>query len=365
MNPEPAAQQGLGTILLVDDEPHILTALKRILRRDPYRVLTAGNAQEAMGLLETEPVNVLVLDYWMPEVDGLMIAREAKDRFPGAIRIMLTGCIEMEVLQDAVRRGEIYRYLVKPWDEEELSRAIMSALELSRSMSETAGKIMAGGAPGRMEKARRELAGRVYPRAGTAPEWAANMLALAHAVDARDPGTLGHSSRVAVMSMWLAPTAGLDPQNAGDLELGALLHDVGKVSVPDAILFKPGSLAQEEYFSIQQHPALGEKMLAEHGAPEAVQKIARHHHENYDGSGYPDGLSGERIPLTARIVRLADSFDAMFHRRPYRNGLALDQISREIKKFSGRQFDPALADMFLAVVEDKKEEILAALGQAP
>ncbi len=356
---EPAIQQDLGTILLVDDEPHILNALKRILRREPYRVLTAGSAREAMGVLETEPVNVLVLDYWMPEVDGLKVAREAKDRFPGAIRIMLTGCIEMQVLQDAVRRGEIFRYLVKPWDEEELSRAILGALELSRSMSETAGKIIVHGAELSVS-ARREQA--LGPRGGRAPEWAANMLALAHAVDARDPGTLGHSSRVAAMSMWLAERAGLDPLKKADLELGSLLHDVGKVSVPDAILFKPARLAQEEYFSIQQHPALGERMLAEHGAPQSVQEIARHHHENYDGSGYPDGLHGEAIPLSARIVRLADSFDAMFHRRPYRDGLALEEINREIEKFSGRQFDPGLARHFLAMVQEKKMEIVAAQG---
>src|SRR3990172_13253360 len=105
--------QGLGTILLVDDEPHILKALQRILRRDPYRVLTAGSAGEALAILEKEPVNVLVLDYWMPDVDGLKVARTAKELYPGTIRIMLTGCIEIEVLQDAVRRGEIYRYLVK------------------------------------------------------------------------------------------------------------------------------------------------------------------------------------------------------------------------------------------------------------
>jgi len=158
---------------------------------------------------------------------------------------------------------------------------------------------------------------------------------------------MGHSSRVALLSVRIGEALGLAPASLDELKIGALMHDVGKVAVPDSILFKPGKLSSREMSAIQGHTVHGYRMLKDIGVSETVSEIARHHHENYDGSGYPARLQHEQIPLAARIVRVADSFDAMSHRRPYRDAIPAPAILEEFGSLGGTQFDPAIARVFI------------------
>jgi len=322
------------TLLIVDDEKHILRSLSRLLRKRDYKVLTASSASEALDLLEREPVQVAVLDYWMPGMDGVSLARRLSDEYPEVVKIMLTGCIQLEVVKEAVKRGEILRYLVKPWDELELISAIEKAFQAFESGES-------------LEQSDIERAAGM----GAVPHWARKMLPLARTVEVRDPYILGHSHRVARLSARMGAKLDMSDSELNELKLGALLHDIGKLSVPDAVLFKPDRLDEEETRAMRMHPTAGREMLQGAGAPLGVMDIVALHHENWDGSGYPNGIGGKDLPISARIIRLADAFDAMKSKRPYRDGLPMDIIRREVEKNSGTQFDPALAPLFLELLE--------------
>ncbi len=357
-----SADPGLSSsVLVVDDERPILYALKRMLMSENIRVISAQSAREALSLLETETVDAAILDYWMPEKDGLWLARMIKSMYPSVVRVMLTGCIELDVVQDALKRGEIYRYLVKPWDQKELIRTINQAVELSRNGSESDKKCDSsmGDYPITLfesmsrEDKRRGLGG------GPVNDRLLQMFSLVKAVEMRDPYTLGHSSRVATLARWTSQKLDMREKDRYDLELAALLHDVGKLSVPDAVLFKPSRLAGDDMASILQHPVNGEHMLKVHGAAREVLEIVRGHHEDFDGKGYPDRLAGKNIPLGARIVRITDTFDAMYHKRPYRESKDIADIIKEINKCKNRQFDPDLAELFISLVENNQKELKA------
>jgi len=336
-----------ASVLLVDDEPHILKSLGRMFRGGPYNVLTAGSGMEALEVLENNHVDVMVIDYWMPEMDGLVLSRAVSIKRPDIVKVMLTGCMEIEVVKDAVRRGDVYRYLVKPWEEGELKKVVEKAYDLSRDDTWDREK--------EVEKAIADYYKCVDLE--SVPDWAPKMLSMARAVEARDPYTLGHSARVAKVAGWLGEALGYNDTDLRDLKLGALLHDIGKLSVPDSVLFKPARLSKEEFEEIMGHPASGDGMICESGANDVICQIVKHHHENYDGSGYPEGLAGDEIPLSARVVRLADAFDAMYSKRPYRDKMTIMYIRDELDKGAGAEFDPELAPVFRDMVMDRIEEI--------
>lgn len=348
-----------GVILLVDDEVHILKALNRVLRRSPWRVVNAMGAREALSILGREKIDVVVMDYYMPEINGLRLARMVRERHPGVIRIMLTGCIEFDVVDEAAQRGEIFRYLVKPWEEEELLRTMALAVKIGKELPGlVADAVVTGGAGAYFSPVTGSNLQAICPQClKSMPAWAEKLMELARTVETRDPYTLGHSSRVARLAVWMGEKLGLGPEEMQDLELGSLLHDIGKISIPDSILFKPAALPPEDRKVIEQHPVTGEEMLIKQQSPLTIRAIVRHHHENFEGSGYPDRLSGEAIPFLARIVRLADTFDAMYHRRPYRDGMALQKIKNEIQAHSGRNFAPELTPLFLDLLTEHSAEL--------
>jgi putative nucleotidyltransferase with HDIG domain len=285
---------------------------------------------------------VVVLDYWMPDIDGLKLAKILKSKFPGVTRIMLTGCVEPKVINEAVKRGEIYRYLIKPWDSDEILETIEAGADITRNYN-LDGQDQTESDSARYEKSESARSG-----------WAQNIMDLVPAVEARDPYTLGHSSRVTELSTGMGNKLGLNDLDMDDLEMGALLHDVGKLSIPDFILFKPSRLEVEEMTAIQEHSSIGGKILADQLAPQKVCSIVRHHHENFDGTGYPDGQKGDKTPIGARIIRLADSFDAMHHKRKYRDALPMDVIISELENGKGTQFDPELVPLFLNMLNNRE-----------
>jgi putative nucleotidyltransferase with HDIG domain len=181
-----------------------------------------------------------------------------------------------------------------------------------------------------------------------------NLAQLSAAIEARDPYARGHASRVTVFSQAMAKTIGLDKERLSVLRLGALLHDVGKLAVPPAVLLKPGPLTEIEFVQVRRHPAAGVRMLRSLDAPREILPSVLHHHERWDGAGYPRGRAGERIPLEARILTVADSFDAMTSTRPYRPPRQVPDALEELHRCAGSQFDPELVGVF-AVAWDEGE----------
>ena len=369
------------TILFVDDEVNILKALKRLTRHEPWTVLCAARGSEALETLERSPAQVVVPDQRMPEMSGVDMLQAVRDRYPDIVRMMLTGYTEMNVAVDAINRGEIYRLITKPWNDEELKATIRQAFdhydlkrEIKRLNQVTREQNF------KLQDMNRNLEAKVRERTKQLAEkhqelrraYVQTIRALAEAVDAKDAYTRGHSERVGVYASKLAREMNFPKEFIERVYIAGLLHDVGKIGVRDAVITKPDRLTPAEYEEIKRHPEIGARILEPVTFLSDVASCVRHHHEWYDGSehGYPKRLRGDDIPLPSRIILVADTVEAMTSDRPYRRGLSLDNVISELRRFSGSQFDPAVVKPCLRLLEregdsfikkDQKFEIYAFL----
>ena len=349
------------TILFVDDEVNILKALKRLTRHETWNVLCASRGREALEMMERQPAQVVVSDQRMPEMSGVDMLQAVRDRWPDVVRMMLTGYTEMNVAVDAINRGEIYRLITKPWNDEELKATIRQAFdhydlkrEIKRLNQITREQNF------KLQDMNRNLEAKVRERTKQLAEkhqelrraYVQTIRALAEAVDAKDAYTRGHSERVGVYASKIAREMGFQKDFIERVYIAGLLHDVGKIGVRDSVITKPDRLTPEEYDEIKQHPAIGAKILEPVDFLSDVTPCVRHHHEWYDGSdrGYPDRLRGDSIPLPSRIILVADTVEAMTSDRPYRKALPLDVVYTELTKYSGSQFDPVCVDAFLRLL---------------
>jgi cyclic di-GMP phosphodiesterase len=311
-------------VLVVDDEPGVLQLIAGILSKAGHRVLTASSAEEAVRLVETEDVAVVLTDINMPgSISGLELIDALHARRPSLPIIPVTGSADEANLQEALDRGAA-GFITKPFKAAELRQKVGTAIN-------------------RLLMAEVELRERLL-----APTVAS---VLANAIEVRDTSMEGHTERLACLALEIGRRRGLSEPDLEALELGAVLHDVGKIGISDTILMKPGPLTADERAVMEAHPVIGDRMLVPLALLEPVRPIVRHHHERWDGSGYPDGLVGEEIPLLARIVAVADSIEAMSGQRPYRFPLTKDGVVRELELGRGRQWDPALVDIALDLME--------------
>jgi putative nucleotidyltransferase with HDIG domain len=359
------------TVLFVDDEVNILKALQRLLRSEDMNILCASRASEALELLDQHPAQVVVTDQRMPEMSGVDLLSQVRERHPDIVRMLLTGYTEMTVAVDAINRGEIYRLITKPWNDDELRATIRQAFdhadlkdEIRRLNQVTREQNF------KLQDMNRNLEGKVRDRTKQLAEkhqqlrtaYVQTIKALATAVDAKDTYTRGHSERVGVYASKIARELNAPRDLIERVYISGLLHDVGKIGVRDAVITKPDRLTEEEYEEIKTHPEVGFRILQPVDFLKEVAPCVRHHHEWYDGSsrGYPDRLAGDRIPLPSRIILVADTVDAMTSDRPYRKGLSMETVVSEIHKFSGTQFDPTCADAFLRLIEREGEAFISA-----
>ena len=357
------------TVLFVDDEVNILKALQRLLRMEDMHVLTASRANEALELLERNPTQVVVSDQRMPEMSGVDFLAVVRERHPDMVRMMLTGYTEMNVAVDAINRGEIYRLITKPWNDDELRATIRQAFdhadlkaEIKRLNQVTREQNF------RLQDMNRNLEGMVRDRTKQLGEkhqqlrtaYVQTIRALAEAVDAKDAYTRGHSERVGVYASKIAREMNFAKDFIERVYIAGLLHDVGKIGVRDAVITKPSRLTPEEYEEIKKHPEIGAKILEPVDFLKDVAACVRHHHEWYDGSnrGYPERLSGDQIPLPSRIILVADTVEAMTSDRPYRKALSLEAVVSEIHRFTGTQFDPKVSQAFVRLIEREGESFL-------
>jgi len=363
--------QGNGhTVLFVDDEVNILKALQRLLRHGPWTVLTASRPQEALELLDRAEAQVVVSDQRMPDMSGVDFLAAVRERHPDVVRMMLTGYTEMTIAVEAINKGEIYRLITKPWNDEELKATLRQAFDhydlkqeirrLNQITREQNFKLqdMNRNLEEKVRERTKQLAGK---NAELRTAYVQTIRALAEAVDAKDAYTRGHSERVGVYASRIARELGLRKEMIERVYIAGLLHDVGKIGVPDHIITKPDRLTPDEYREIQKHPEIGARILEPVEFLRNVVPCVRHHHEWYDGceAGYPQRLRGDQIPLPSRIILVADTVEAMTSDRPYRRALPLETVVSELHKYSGSQFDPNAVEAFLRLIEIEGETFLS------
>lgn len=327
-------------ILVVDDEVPNLRLLRRVLSED-HDIFEASSGQEGVDILCKEEISLIITDQRMPSMTGVQLLEKSLGLRPDAIKILLTGYTDVQALIDAINAGHVYKYIPKPWDADELKLTVKRALE-AFELKESNDKLVVD-----LQGALNELE---MLSVGT-------IRALADALDAKCDYTAGHSLRVSRIAVLIGRRMGLSEENLRDLELGGILHDIGKIGVPESILWKPDKLTDEERAIMSRHPVKSAEIIGDLKGLVRAREYVKHHHEYYNGTGYPDGLAGDAIPIGARIILVSDAYDAMTTDRPYRQAIGHVRAIEELRKLSGSQFDPTVVDALLSITEDGGKEM--------
>jgi putative nucleotidyltransferase with HDIG domain len=331
-------------ILVVDDEAPLRDVMVGLLERNGYEVTAAADAEEAIEHLQQNPLcDLVVSDVMMPGKDGLMLLDQICRDFPAVPVVMLTGADDSRVVTNAFRRGAT-DYLVKPFDRGQLYSVVSRAVAHGRLQKQNAAyrvnlEDIISSRTSRLRAAMHDLE----------KSYDITLEAMGDALDLRDAETEGHSRRVTAYTIALAREMKIGADKLHVMARGAFLHDIGKIATPDSILLKPGKLDAAETKIMREHCARGYEMVRKIPFLREAAEIVYAHQENFDGSGYPRGLRGEEIPLGARIFAIADTLDAMTSDRPYRAAMGFSAAREEIKRFSGRQFDPQIVEVFLRI----------------
>lgn len=340
----------LPRILIVDDEREITEILADLLSED-YECLKAGSAEQAIDCLRDGEFQLVISDITMPGMSGLEMIPHVKQLNPDTVVVMISGMQTVESAIGALRLGA-FDYLMKPFDLRQVEAVVKRALEYHELVV----------AKRRYENHLEELVEQrtvELDRALNSLEGAyrSTLKALTSALETRDSETHGHSERVVSYSLRLGREYGLNSDQMKSLEFGSLLHDIGKIGVPDAILRKPAKLTEEEWERMREHPLHGQQILRGIEFLQGAARVVAQHHEKWDGTGYPIGLSGEDIDMCARIFSVADAFDAITSDRVYRRGKSYEAAAQELDDWAGRQFDPKVVEAFHRVPREDWEEL--------
>jgi len=323
-----------GEILIVDDEEAIRRLLYQKLSGEGYQCQEAGSADQALDELRGKPKALVILDIKMPGKSGVELLPELRASYPDTAVIMATAITDTSTAIQCMKEGA-YDYITKPFNLDEVVLSVDRALEKRRLELEN-------------RDYQQHLEQKVEEQAKKIRAAFLNAItALAFALEAKDKYTSGHSQRVAEISVAVAKELGTPRDSIEKIKLAGLIHDIGKIGVRESVLNKPARLTDEEFQHIKSHPEIGERILSPVVEDEEILEIVRHHHERYDGSGYPNGVNGEQIPLGARILAVADTYDAMTSERPYREAMSDEAAYAEIERGRGTQFDPEVADVFI------------------
>jgi putative two-component system response regulator len=336
----PPVDGATARCLIVDDDAQVRQVLSRVIATQGLSSMEASSGADALSILKrTGEVPICISDIYMPEMDGVTFLREALQRYPDMAIIMLTGMAEVNTAVECLKLGAL-DYISKPVLVEEVRARVHKALEKRRLVLEN-----------RFYHQSLELRVRDLDRKNRA-SLINGVQMLVHALEAKDAYTSGHSSRVSRYAMKTGVRLGFADDALEHVRLGGELHDIGKIGTREAILNKPGPLTPDEFKHVKEHSALGEKILAPFLAQSpVVLRIVRSHHERIDGSGFPDGLRGDKIPLEARIVAVVDAFDAMTTNRAYRPELPIPQAIDELRRCAGVHFDPEVVENFLSAYD--------------
>src|SRR5215813_7681405 len=337
-------------ILIVDDEREITEILSDLLSTS-YHCVTCGSAEEALGLLRVSDYALVISDITMPGMSGLEMIPHIRRLTPNTVVVMISGMQTVESAIGALRLGA-FDYLMKPFDLRQVEAVVKRALEHHELIV----------AKQRYENHLEELVEQRTEELDNALDsledaYRATLRALTAALETRDSETHGHSERVVSYSLRLGLEYGLNREQMNALEFGSLLHDIGKIGVPDSILRKPGKLTEEEWVLMREHPLHGQQILRGIDFLQGAARVVAQHHEKWDGTGYPLGLQEEDIDVNARIFAVADAFDAITSDRVYRRGKSYEAAAQELDDWSGRQFDPRVVEAFHRVPKEDWEEL--------
>ncbi|HEX8459433.1 MAG TPA: HD domain-containing phosphohydrolase [Pyrinomonadaceae bacterium] len=339
-------------ILIADDEQEIRNVLYELLSAD-YDCQLVSSAEAALARLRTVRFDVVVTDINMEGMSGLQLIPHVREIAPDTVVVMVSGAQTVESAIEALRAGA-FDYVTKPFDLRHVEAAVRRALEHKRLLD----------AKRRYENYLEELVSERTAEldrtlATLEDSYRMTLKALAAALETRDRETHGHSERVVSFSLRLGRELNLSEEDLRSLEFGALLHDIGKIGVPDAILHKPAQLCAEEWVKMRRHPVHGQQILRGIEFLEGAARVVAQHHEKWDGTGYPQGLRGAEIDLNARIFAVADAFDAITSDRVYRAGRSYEVAVVELEEFAGRQFDPEVVAAFRRIPRAEWDELRA------
>lgn len=324
------------TLLIVDDEAGIRRLLRQRLSGEGYHCREADKAEQILNTLETDSIALVILDIKMPGMSGIELLPQIRSGYPDTSVIMATAVNEINIAVQCLKQGAD-DYICKPFNLEELSLAVKRALEKRHLQLE-------------IREYQQYLEERIEAQTGQLRKLFLSAIeALVSALEAKDEYTAGHSRRVTDIALAIGKELGISAQDMEDLRWGSLLHDIGKIAVDPVIQNKPGKLTREEYEHIMIHVRVGVEIVRPL-VNNKITEMIEHHHDHYDGNGLHQVIRGDAISLGARILAVADAFDAMISDRPYRSAMSMAEIVQEIKRCAGTQFDPVIVAAFLNTV---------------
>ncbi|RIX49664.1 MAG: response regulator [Rhodocyclales bacterium GT-UBC] len=365
-----------ATLLFVDDEPSILSALRRLFRPHGYRILVAEGGAAGLALLEQEAVDLIISDMRMPEMDGATFLKQACQRWPNTVRILLTGYADVSSTVAAINEGEIYRYIAKPWDDEEIVKIVADALERQRLESEnrrltaltqaqneelkTLNSSLEQKVAERTAELRQALSFVEQAHGELKKSFLTSVQVFAGVIELRSgPGgsrLAGHGRRVADMARNLAQRLGLSEAETQNIMLSGLLHDIGKLGLPDELLAKPfNTLTQDQRALVIKHPQIGQNILLGIEKFKEAAIIVRHHHECFDGNGFPDRLAGMAIPMGSRILAIANDYDALQIGTLVQRPLRQEEAIAFLIDNRGKRYDPTAVDAFVKMIAETQK----------
>ena len=337
-------------ILIVDDEVEITEILADLLSEE-YECSRAGSAEEALSRLQESVFQLVISDITMPGMSGLDMIPHVKEISPDTVVVMISGMQTVESAIGALRLGA-FDYLMKPFDLRQVEAVVKRALEhhdlvVAKQRYENHLEELVEQRTAELDRALNSLEAA----------YRSTLKALTAALETRDSETHGHSERVVSYSLRLGREYGLSSAEMKALEFGSLLHDIGKIGVPDSILRKPAKLTEEEWVRMREHPLHGQQILRGIEFLQGASRVVAQHHEKWDGTGYPLGIRNEEIDICARIFSVADAFDAITSDRVYRRGKPYEAAAQELDDWAGRQFDPKVVEAFHRVPKEDWEEL--------
>jgi response regulator RpfG family c-di-GMP phosphodiesterase len=356
-----------ATLLFVDDEANILSALKRLFRPHGYRIFTAGGGAEGLEIMARESVDLVVSDMRMPEMNGAQFLEQVRLNWPETVRILLTGYAEIGATIDAINKGQIYRYISKPWEDNDIVIAVQHALErkllqrekqrlelLTKKQNEELRELnesLEDKVKARTEEVRQTMGFLEVAHEKLKKSFITSVTVFANLIELREGAMAGHSRRVANDARKLAKRLGMNDNEAQDVMLAALLHDIGKMGLPDRLLQKPFSqLTSEERVEVVKHPAKGQAALMALEQLHPAAALIRAHHERFDGMGFPDGIAGSAIPAGARILAVVNDYDALQSGALLAKSLKPAEALEFLLESRGKRYDPAVVDAYIAML---------------
>jgi len=364
-----------ATLLFVDDEASIVSSLRRLFRPHGYRILTAGSGAEGLAIIEKERIDLVVSDMRMPEMDGAQFLEQVRNRWPEVVRILLTGYADIASTVNAINRGEIYRYIAKPWDDNDIVLTVRDALERKRLESENSRldtltkrqneelKALNAGLEQKVAERTAELQQTLafleQAHKDLNRGFMTSVRVFSGLLELRGGRLTGHGKRVAEHARTLGQRLGLSEGDSQDVLMAALLHDIGKIGLPDDLLGKPfNTLSGQSRAEVMKHPLIGHNILMSIDQLHGAARLVRHHHECYDGSGYPDRLAGIAIPAGSRILAVVNEYDALQLGTLTQRALNPTEAATFLLENRGKRYDPAIVDAFVQLLSEAHKEAI-------